>query len=406
VHFGKKLAYSLILLTLFWSAVELVCFGGLVALRRCKRIEYAPSLVHDLSPRHRRILADYLAQPNGYMAYSRSLGWTVRPGGRGRRGAYRANSQGVRSDHEYASVAPQGVIRIEAFGASVVHASDVPNGATWEDILEETETHLEVMNFAVPGYGPDQAYLRYLQDGRRFRPQIVFIGFSSENIRRTINVFRPFYDGHTGLPLTKPRFILRRGRLRRIDNPIQSLAGYRELLERPQEVLRRLGRYDDYYQASRPLPFDVLPSVRLLFLARQRFREPIRQGTTYNRASAAYRLTESILEEFHHAVRAAGELPVIVFFCERSDLRGIEEGQPPVYAPLLRDCRDKGYRTIDLRDGFARYGKGTPLRELMPSHYSRLGNRIVARWIEDYLRSNHLMTPAGVAAAVAATRAD
>jgi hypothetical protein len=396
VSYRKRLAFSLILLALLWGAVELVCWGGLVALRRLKGIEYMPAVVHNLSPRHRAILSAFLTQPGGYMMFSPFLGWTVRPGARGKHGAYRANSEGLRSDREYANVAPPGVVRAEVFGASLVHASDVTNAATWEAILEQADPRLEVMNFAVPGYGPGQAYLRYLQDGRRFRPQIVLIGFSSENIRRTINAFRPFYDGQTGIPLSKPRFILRGGgRLERIDNPIQRLAGYRKLLENPGPELERLGRYDDYFQENRRVSFDALPSVRLAFLFLQRFHEPIRSGPVYNRNSTAFRLTEAILDEFHRTVREDGAVPILVFFPERNDLRGIAKRQPPVYAPLLQDVRRKGYRTIDLRDGFALYGKSRSVPDLMRRHYTRLGNQITARWIGDCLRASRLTSPAG-----------
>ena len=38
--------------------------------------------------------------------------------------------------------------------------------------------------FGVPGYGLDQAFLRYLEEGRRFGFDVVLIGFMTENIFR------------------------------------------------------------------------------------------------------------------------------------------------------------------------------------------------------------------------------
>lgn len=397
----KKLTYSLILLAGLWGAVELVCWGGLLALRQLKGIEYTPLWVHELDPAQRNILEGYLRSPGkSYLMYSPSLGWTVRPGGVGRHGTYRANAAGVRGDRDYARVPPPGTVRIAAFGASIVHASDVPNRATWEALLEQADPRLEVMNFAVPGYGPDQAYLRYLQDRAAFRFHVVFFGLGTENIRRTVNVFRPFYEGHTRLPFSKPRFVLRRGRLERIDNPIQSLAGYQKLLASTGPELERLGRDDDYFQRSRRAPFDFLPSVRLLFVARwQWLTAPFREGELCNRDSEAYRLTAALLDAFHRDALAAGSLPVIVFFPERNDVQGITGGWPPAYTPLLQDCRRKGYRTLDLLTGFARYGKGAPVQDLLRAHYTRQGNRIAAQWILDSLRAARLEAPEGVEAA-------
>jgi hypothetical protein len=394
----KKLTYSLILLAGLWGAVELVCWGGLLALRRLKGIEYTPLLVHELDADQRNILEGFLRSPvKSYLMFSPSLGWTVRPGGVGRHGTYRANAAGVRGDRDYARVPPPGAMRIAVFGASAVHASDVPNPVAWEAVLERMDPHLEVMNFAVPGYGPDQAYLRYLQDGAAFRFHVVFFGLGAENIRRTVSVFRPFYEGHTRLPFSKPRFVLRRGRLERIDNPIQSLDGYRELLASTAPELERLGRYDDYFQQSRRALFDFLPSVRLTFVARRQWlNPPFREGALCNRDSEAYRLTAAILDAFHRDALAAGALPVIVFFPERNDLQGITGGWPPAYTPLLEDCRRKGYRTLDLLPGFVRYGKGARPQDVLRSHYSGLGNRIAAQWMLDSLRAARLDTPEGV----------
>jgi hypothetical protein len=51
-----------------------------------------------------------------------------------------------------------------------------------------------------------RAYLRYHQEGKRFRPHVVLIGFMSENIRRAVTVYRPFYQPESRAPLAKPRF--------------------------------------------------------------------------------------------------------------------------------------------------------------------------------------------------------
>ena len=41
-------------------------------------------------------------------------------------------------------------------------------------------------------------------------------------------------------------------------------------------------------------------------------------------------------------------------------------------------------------DGY-RYGKDKAIHELVDSHYSLLGNEIVARYLMDYFRENHLI---------------
>ena len=46
--------------------------------------------------------------------------------------------------------------------------------------------------------GWTKSFLRYLKVGTTYNPDIVFIGYMSENIARNVNIFRPFYTGDGG----------------------------------------------------------------------------------------------------------------------------------------------------------------------------------------------------------------
>ena len=52
--------------------------------------------------------------------------------------------------------------------------------------MESYDSNMEVINFGVGGFGLDQAYLRYLEDGIQYKSHIVMIGFMSENIYRNV----------------------------------------------------------------------------------------------------------------------------------------------------------------------------------------------------------------------------
>lgn len=387
----KKISFSLVLLVALWGLTELVCLAGLWALRKYKGIEYRPGTVQTLSAKHRGLLEDYLSERPGYLMIDRQLGWTVRPAMTWRR--YKTNRAGIRADREYTLQQPPGMIRLAAFGDSFTHASDVANAYTWERALEELEPRFEVLNFGVPAHEPGQAFLRYQRDGVRFHPHIVLIGFMSENIYRAVNTFRPFYFVQSGLPLSKPRFALRRGRLVLIENPIPDLQGYRELLRSPETVLPRIGRNDYFYQRSRPHPFDFLPSVRLAAIAADRYDQPVVTGGVYNRDSEPYQVTLAILEAFYARVRADGAQPVIVLFPTRDDIVLGRAGKTVLYKPLREDLERKGYRVVDLLDGFLRHDpEGFILRRNF-IHYPRYGNQIAARTLLDYLQANGLTTP-------------
>jgi len=121
-------------------------------------------------------------------AFDPFLGWRLRPNFH--TGIQRTNGAGMVALREYKAGPPEGVVRIAAFGESFTQCV-VPNAATWEQVIEDSCRGVEVLNFGVAAYGPDQAYLRYLCEGRRYHPDIVLIGYMTENIWRVVNVFRP-----------------------------------------------------------------------------------------------------------------------------------------------------------------------------------------------------------------------
>lgn len=400
----KKIVFSLVLLLFLWLLIELACWVGLWALRKHKSVEYTPALVQTLSDKHRGILKAHLGGSGSYVTFDPELGWTIRPNGSKR--GYTTNSRGIRADREYTPEPPAGVLRLAAFGDSFTHASDVPNEHTWQKRMEEMKPGLEALNFGVPGFEPGQAFLRYRRDGVGFHPHVVLIGFMSENINRVVNTFRPFYFPKSGVPFTKPRFALRGDRLVVIENPLKSREDYLELLRSPETVLPRIGQSDYFYRRnSQRSSLDFLPSVRFAHIfSSQYLHQPTFRGGLYNTRSEAYRVTVRVLEEFYKEARANGSLPILVIFPERRDIRARREGRTVVYQPMLDELRGKGYRVIDLMEGFERYDPQGEMMKKKFIHYPKSGNRMVARHILDYLEANRIASPAGVRAALQADR--
>jgi hypothetical protein len=401
----KRVAYSLVLLAFLWVLVELTCLGALWYLGKYKGLEYKPGVVRTLSNKHRGILESYLGGRASYVMFDPDLGWTVRPNGK--KPLYRANSQGLRGTREYALQPAPGVVRIATFGDSFTHCDGVRTGGSWQEQLEAQAPGFEMLNFGVPGFEPGQAFLRYRKEGQRFHPHIVLIGSMSENIKRAVNTYRPFYFPRSGIPLAKPRFALRRGELVLVENPIRSLEGYRELLRDPESVLPRMGEDDFFYQTnSRRSRLDVLPSVRFIrVVADEYFHEPIYENGVYNTRSEAYEVLVAVLDAFYRQVLDDGSLPVIVLFPERRDVVRVQrDGRPVTYQPLVKHLRRAGYRVIDVMEGFERYDPEGEIARLRYAHYPKVGNGMVARHLLDYLESNGLTRPEAVREAVAAER--
>lgn len=379
------------LVLLAYLLLEGLSAGALVVLAKTRGRPPIIS-VRALPDHHRRALEALLAGKTAYLIHSRALGWTIAPYGAAP--PYRANSKGLRGDREYSVLPGPDTLRIAAFGDSFTHADDVKNGETWEAVLEAAVPRLEVMNFGVPGYGLDQAYLRYEREGVRTRPQIVLIGFMPENVFRSVNVYRPFYTLDTGISLAKPRYVLEGDRLVLIENPLPSLSAYRELLDHPERVLPRLGEHD-YFFRTRPKEgrFDILPSVRLFRRATLGVFNPGLKVVAFDPDAEPLRVTVAVIDQFVGAAERNGSVPIVVVFPRREDVLRHRRGGTRRYTPLLEHLQRRQHRYIDLLDPFGSDARDEPIDNLVLAHYAPGGNRHAARAIQRYLEQHGFLTP-------------
>src|SRR5262249_56158086 len=87
-----------------WAGLELAMGAGLFVLDRLAGVRTKSLAVRSIPDRHRRDLGRLLADDLDYLTYSATLGWTIKPGGRG--DLYRANAQGIRANREFARLPP------------------------------------------------------------------------------------------------------------------------------------------------------------------------------------------------------------------------------------------------------------------------------------------------------------
>lgn len=385
----------IVLVLAVYVALEAVSFAALFLLKTVRHIEYAPVSVRSITARHRSMLEDLLAGKTTYLAHSATLGWSIKPNGSAP--LFRANSKGFRANREYTLTPPERVLRISTFGDSFTHGDDVKNDDTYQEIMMSTHANLEVLNFGVGGFGLDQGFLRYQEEGLAYNARIVLIGFMSENIYRNVSVFRPFYTPGTGLPLAKPRYVIENGKLVLLKNPMQELAQYQDLLANPGNILPQLGAHDHFFQTRyRERPLDILPSVRLFRVVRYQrvgFARGIEKNGRYDTDSEAFKVTAAIFDQFVGMARRHNSVPVVVVFPNRTDVLRYRRDGTKRYDPLLADFRAKGYWYVDLLDAFDTYGRGNTVDDLVPVHYSPLGNRLVAQHVWRYLTESGLTAP-------------
>jgi hypothetical protein len=377
----RKWLVRVMFVLLLYAAVEFVSQAGLWVLYKSRGIAYFP-VATDLDPSARRGL-DSLLKPGSWETgtFDAELGW------RSRRNL---TSQNVRDDRLYTSEPPPGILRIATFGDSFTYGSDVKLGENWSKRISAMDSTIEILNHASGAYGLDQAYLRYLREGMLLHPHIVVIGYMSENLARTVNVFRAFYgNGYRSFFFSKPRFKVSGDTLALLPNPLNTMEDYVRLRDSTRQVLRELGRNDYYYAwhyGSGPLDFS--PTVRLTKLVVATVRKALQTPVfapdgMYDTESEAFGLTLRIFDSFYRKVLEDGALPLIVVFPDVTDQERSRAGLPRRYAPLLSYFDSKGYRYIDVLGAFEPVEDKYTMAELSQlwGHYTVFGNDLVARYI-------------------------
>jgi len=97
------------------------------------------------------------------------------------------NSLGFRQHREFSKNKPENVIRIGFFGDSFAENLAMESQFSFTEpldyLLNKTGGKYEVMNFGTNGYGTDQIYLQYLQEGVGLGLDFVFYIYCSNDLR-------------------------------------------------------------------------------------------------------------------------------------------------------------------------------------------------------------------------------
>jgi len=292
---------------------------------------------------------------------------------------------------------------ISAFGDSYTYCAGVKDNETWEEhlsmLLQEN-----VYNFGVVAYGTDQAYLKFLSIFPKVRTPIAILGVYTENIKRIVNVYIPFYYEKTGIKLTKPRFILKQGRLLLLSNPVRSSDEIRCL--RNAYFLRRIGQNDFWFNRDK-YPELKFPYLKILFNKRiwleiiySRNRNKINDIRSRPYANlwedaGSTALMFKILESFIANAKDYGAVPIIMILPSRWEVIGkFNHGEISIGEKKILDfCREHNILVFDSIGALAnRAHSANEIESFFNGHVSSKGNQIIAEVLYDFLRDHALST--------------
>jgi lysophospholipase L1-like esterase len=284
------------------------------------------------------------------------LGWATKP--HLELEDVRTNSVGMRSDCEFTKERTSGAHRILFIGNSYTFGANVTDSQAFPAVLQETYLPgWEALNLGVPGYGPDQALLRYETVGTQYKPDVVVFGFYPRGFFRLFTSFR-FY--------AKPYFVLgESGELKLKNVPVMSPD---ELYALYDSGRRRIGGWTNSY---------------LLGALGTRIARTFERGRIKEREDESWRLMAAILQRFRDQATEAGSKPFLLIFPTRP-----EKYEGTAYEDLdelaQSEANALGLPFLSLMKGFIAESKRNPGKPLFKKpeaggHLSMHGNQLVAK---------------------------
>jgi hypothetical protein len=300
-----------------------------------------------------------------YSRYDPLLGWVSKPNvhipAKYGPGKYvRTNSLGFRNDEEVAPEVAPGKVRVLCSGNSFTFGEGVSNDRTWCHLLALRDRRIETFNLGQPGYGVDQAYLRYFSSGAPLEHSVHLFAFIGADIERMGRASHHHY--------AKPVLRLERGKLTTGNVPVpRIIPGVGRYMTRAAERLR-------FVDLSRRVLARIGPEPGLVDTAR-----PV---------ADTLELARHVFEDLQERSDQAGVLLVFVYLPVLSEI--VEPAAE--YAGLVELMERSAYAFVDLGKELRRvppdHAHGFFIPECLEGelHYSESGNEWVARTLWDRLQ--------------------
>jgi hypothetical protein len=282
--------------------------------------------------------------------YDPSKGWRPKPNLKDENAwddkILNTNSTGLRGKKDFPYAKNGGRPRILILGDSFTFGDQVSDNETYSHYLQEMLPNTEVINMGVHGYGHDQMLILFKEEGIKYQPDIVILGFLPLDMSRNLLNFRDF---------AKPRFILENGELKLTGTPVP----------RPEEILR--------WDWTRPRILDLFSlirhSVEKFSGLQQREMEQI---------------TTAILMELIRSVESIHAIPILAYLPRAREIaKNIAVTQDEKY--LFSVCQlNERAKCFSTRPYFAeKIAKGETFKS--GGHWEPAGHLAVAEAIKRYL---------------------
>jgi len=303
---------------------------------------------------------------------------------------------------------------IACFGDSYAFCRQVENDETWEYYLSDL-INTGVLNFGVGNYGFDQALIRYRNMDLPDSVEYVIMAVVPETICRIQSYWKHYLEfGNTFA--FKPRFVMEKGKLKLLSNPMQNekdFFKYREKLPFIQKNDRfykekfRKCQFRFPYCLSFMRKFDRNLKVFYALIKRSLIRavgkydysiedQPFRYIMEDN-IKAAHRLYEekksqdlfrALILDYCNYATSKGHKPILLVIPQLVDIYHIKKYKIRGYSEFMNNMNIKQMNILDVTSQFIRKAdtKEYYVNDKYGGHISKVGNKYIAQRLLRFIK--------------------
>jgi hypothetical protein len=284
--------------------------------------------------------------------YDPSKGWVSKPHLRDMKISdnkiLNTNSTGLRGKTDYNYGRNDSRVRILTLGDSFTFGDEVSDNETYPYYLQQLIPNAEVINLGMHGYGHDQMLIFLREEGVKYKPDIIILGFLPMDMHRNLLNFRDY---------AKPKFILDNKKLSITGSPVPT----------PEEVIK--------WDWIRPRIIDIFSFIR--------YRLRRLSGAMAKEEEV---VTTAILTEIINVAKTTHAIPIFVYLPsgrEIFDSAQLTLGEKYLSSMCQRDTR---VRCFSARPHFAeKMASGVTFKHQKEGHWGPAANLAIAEAIKRYL---------------------
>jgi len=275
----------------------------------------------------------------------------------------------------------ENILKIVILGDSYALSAPLIDSLSWvkkiEKDLKTYDMKTEIFNFGAGGYGLDQSYIRWLKEGKYYFPDIVIVGITEGLIKSNLNLIRPLKTIRTGIPFSKPRFIINNaGKLSLINSPTipkNDIVSTLSDLENWKWVDYEYFFSNEKYSDNILYNFKTLTFLNKV-LDKKKYRKKEMEFFSLN--NEASQITIKIMEKIKFDLEELNGELFIIHFPTRNSLKSLNNGLKLLYNDLFVKLANN-YKVIDPTEKLLELINRQGLDAVAKDHYTELGYNAV-----------------------------